>query len=69
MKIKLLSIIFLNMFVFAQTFSPEFINNLSPEEQEQLEKIMQTNQKSDEENQTFQDVPTETLITTQNQEN
>lgn len=69
MKIKLLSIIFLNMFVFAQTFSPEFINNLSPEEQEQLEKIMQTNQKSDEENQTFQDVPTETLVTTQNQEN
>lgn len=69
MKIKLLSIIFLNMFVFAQTFSPEFINNLSPEEQEQLEKIMQTNQKSDEENQTFQDVPTETLITTQNREN
>tara|TARA_Y100000816_G_C26107184_1_gene588734 strand:- start:2009 stop:4246 length:2238 start_codon:yes stop_codon:yes gene_type:complete len=57
------------MFVFAQTFSPEFINNLSPEEQEQLEKIMQTNQKSDEENQTFQDVPTETLVTTQNQEN
>lgn len=69
MKIKLLSIIFLNMFVFAQTFSPEFINNLSPEEQEQLEKIMQTNQKSDEENQTFQDVPTETLVSTQNQEN
>ena len=69
MKIKLLSIIFLNMFVFAQTFSPEFINNLSPEEQEQLEKIMQTNQKSDEENQTFQDVPKETLITTQNREN
>lgn len=56
------------MFVFAQTFSPEFIDNLSPEEQEQLEKIMETNQQTEEETEMFLDKPTETLVISQNKE-
>ena len=62
MKNCFLSIIFLNMFVFAQTFSTEFINNLSPEEQEQLNRFYQTNQSNDVENKNFIEMPQETLI-------
>ena len=62
MKNCFLSTLFLSTFISAQTFSTEFINNLSPEEQKQLEQVLSSNESNDVENKNFIEMPQETLI-------